>query len=174
MFEEQGHDPVFHRGELDLPLSLFQGAGIEIQRQILMFKKMRPLLRVPGGTVIAAEVRAYAGHGLQRIKGLDHVIVRAEIQAQDLLRIRVLRGNDDHRDVADLPELLQDVEPVQLRHHDIEEAQGNIPLRHHLKRFLAVAGLRHLVAFIFQIQFQERADLFFVVRDQDSVHVPPP
>ena len=64
-----------------------------------------------------------AGNDSARGKGLGHVIVGAEFEAQDLVDLRIARGEEENGDVGDFADSAAEVETGVIREPDIENGK---------------------------------------------------
>ena len=69
----------------------------------------------------AAQHGSQAEHQLLRQEGLDDIVVRAQTQPAQPIRIRVTRGQEQHRDVPLTTQCLYQCKAVPVRQHDIEQ-----------------------------------------------------
>ena len=88
-----------------------------------------------GGALLharAAQHRAHAREQLHHAEGLGHVVVRARVQTLDLVVLRALGREQDHRQLARAGAGAQprkDGQSVLLRQHDVQQQQvGRLPL----------------------------------------------
>ena len=82
-----------------------------------------------------------------------------------------MSGHHDHRDVERdaLGPFLEQRDAVAVRHPDIEQYEVRPPGPARLARVFGVVGERDLVALVFQDLAQERADIGFVIDDQEML-----
>ena len=103
------------------------------------------------------------------VEGLDDVVVGSGLQAGDLVGAQRLRGEHDDGRVGGLGVLaqaLRHLEPVDPRHHHVEQDQIGPDLSGALQRFLAVTGDRDVIARRAQVHLDESRDVWIVVDDQ--------
>src|SRR5206468_3048277 len=107
---------------------------------------------------------------LARAERLGQVVVGPDLEPVDLVGLGRPRGQhqDRHRRVH--PHAPHDLEPVQLRHHQVEDHQvGNVG--HRLgERVLAVTGGYDLVALPLEQEGNQVTDVLVVVCDQYARH----
>ena len=115
----------------------------------------------------AAEHRLDAGHQLAGVEGLGHIVIGAQLQADDLVHVVGAGGEDDDGDVARLAQLAADLEAVHLRHHDVEDDQVGLVGLDLLQRLTAVIGGLDLESFLGEVEAGELDDIPLVVDDQD-------
>ena len=100
---------------------------------------------------------------------LRHVIIRAEIQALDLLRQRGARGEQDDGDVVPLlTQAAQDAQAIATRHHDVEHERV---IRHaggHFPGLIAIRDGVYLDALLLEALFGEREEFGLIFEQQDA------
>ncbi len=79
---------------------------------------------------------------------LGDVVVGTEIEALGLVGRRPLRGEQDHRHRAALPQLAHDLDPVEVRHHDVEQDDVGTDFLGLLERLLPTVGRDDAEAFL--------------------------
>ena len=169
---------VLHHQPQDVILGRGKAHRLAIQRDLLApvvqadpADRKHPLLHRPAAELqIAPQLRAHAGQQLHGIERLGNVVVRTEIQAEDLVRVFALGGQKDHRHVAPLPDLGERRETVEARHHDVEQYKLHLLAPEKIQRLLPAVGTERRIALRFQIDLQRRHDILFVVADQDFCH----
>src|SRR4051794_8304038 len=116
----------------------------------------------------AAQDRPDARHELARVERLREVVVRADLEADDLVDVLVACGQHEDRHVGALANPLADLDAVDVREHQVEDDQRG-RLRRHLRERLA-AGRRRLdgVAGVLQVERDEGRDRALVLDDQDG------
>ena len=94
----------------------------------------------------APQDRPGPGHDLRRAEGLDDIIVGADIQPHDFIRILTPGRNHDHRHLRHGPDGFAHGKPVFSRHHNVQEHNGDLPGKfpEQPQRFFAVIG--HIAA----------------------------
>ncbi len=101
---------------------------------------------------------------------LGHIIVRALLQRLDDRVVAGLGGRHDDRQVGHRPRLahlLEHLDTVEPRHHDVEQDQIEVLGLDHLERLVAVAGHRHLVALAPKAPGQNVAVHLLIVDDEN-------
>src|SRR3954447_18265587 len=73
-----------------------------------------------------AQMRSDPRHQLPHRERLGHIIVCAELQTRHLVGLRVLRRHDDDRDHRLLPDDAHDIEPWELRQHQIQDHEVGV------------------------------------------------
>ena len=89
------------------------------------------------------------------------------LEAQELIHIVGLGGEHDNRHIGELPDLLAGLEPVHPGHHQIQDHQIHRLAGGNLHRLHAVRAGQHLIAFVFQIEFNPLDQELFVVYHQN-------
>ena len=64
-----------------------------------------------------------AGHQLARAEGLGHIVVATDLETDDAVDLFVPRRQEQDRDFGGLAQLAADLQPVELRHIDVEHDQ---------------------------------------------------
>ena len=119
-----------------------------------------PALGSPGGP---PQHGPDAGFQLQKVEGLGDVVVRAALKADDLVRILAAGREHDNRHVGELPDAHTRLQTIDFRHHQVQYHQVELSLPRQLHSRCAVVGAFHLVALVFQIEFQALDHQFFIV-----------
>ena len=106
------------RGQVEEPLAADGAPAHQIHLQVgrLQTKRLR--------RTAAPQQRPNPRQQFRQRKGLDEIVVRAEIQAEHAIVHPVAGGQDQHRRVdVPLPQRLQDLEAAPSRKHDVEHDQ---------------------------------------------------
>ena len=119
---------------------------------------------------VAPQLALHPGDHLQGVEGLGDIIVRADVQPQDLVRVLALGREEDDGDVAPLPQPGGGPNPVQLGHHNIHQDQVDLIPLHSLDGLQAVVCLQCAVALAGEVDVQRGYDVPIIVTDQDGVH----
>src|SRR6185295_18887376 len=82
-----------------------------------------------------------ARHQLARTEGLRHIVVAADLQAEDAVHLRVVRGQEEDRHVGRLADLPAHAETVQFGKAHVEDDEIGVALAEGAERRPAVAGL---------------------------------
>src|SRR4029079_13150678 len=96
-------------------------------------------------------------------KRLRDVVVRAELEAEHLVELVVAGGEHDDRHGAARTQALADLEPVELRQHQVEDDEIDVLALELLERLLAVARLDHAEAVPLERVGEELLDSVLVV-----------
>ena len=122
----------------------------------------------PGTT--AAQDRLDPGHHLPWAERFGDVVVRAQFQPDDPVRLVPLRGQHDDRRPADRfvrPDRAQHFQPVGFRKQDVEEDQVRLLLPRLENRRFPVRCEERREPLLAQVVRQQILDLFFVFDDKD-------
>lgn len=92
------------------------------------------------------------GLDLQNVKGLRDVIVRAVLQAQNLIHIIALGRQHDNRHIGKLANLLADLKAVQLWKHHIQKYDIILLRSGILQGLLAIVGAVHFHIVLLQAE----------------------
>ncbi len=85
-------------------------------------------------------------------KGLDHIVVRSQLQTEDLVKYLALGGEHNDGAVGGLADLPAYLPAVHLGQHDVEQHQRRLFTLKELQRLLAVVGDRGVVALFLDVQ----------------------
>ena len=115
------------------------------------------------------EQRLDPAQQLAQPERLGQVVVRAELQADDLVDLLVAGGEHQHRRLrAGRAQPAQDLEAVHARQPDVEQDRGPAPISgRDLEALLAGAGEGDLVALLLQGVLDPARDGVLVFDDQD-------
>ena len=122
-----------------------------------------PVLHRSAELRIPAQLRLHPRHQFQRIERLRHVIVRTDIESQYLVRILGLCRKDDDGNAVLLPDLKGGSDPVQLRHHDVNDQQVHVLLLKDADGLDPVIRLQDMVSLLAEIYLYRVYDLSIVV-----------
>ncbi len=163
-----------------------QGDGIAVQRDRSgpVVHGNRPadqvVRRLYGGTQlqISPQLGFHPGQHLDRIERLCDIVIRSEIKAQNLVGVLAFGGQENHRHVADAPDLGQCRDAVHLRHHHVQQHQSDAAGGHGIQGGPAAAAEHGLIAGSCQIDIECRTNICLIVTDQyfvrfhSGVHLP--
>ena len=76
------------------------------------------LLLTPVG---AAQNRAYTRHQLAIVKRFRQIVICAEFESQNAVKVAAARGQHNHRGLVVLAQFFQGFNPVFARHHNVEQ-----------------------------------------------------
>ena len=145
-----------------------EGAHVDVE---IFHHQMRSLARVLQ-FVHAAQHGLDARQHLAGAEGLGDVVVRAQFQAEQLVKLLALGGEHDDGQVGLLADLAADHEAVHLRHHDVQKHDVRPGFAHVVDGLLPVVGGDHLIAFAAKIGVERLVDVDVVVRHQYPVSSP--
>ena len=112
--------------------------------------------------------RAHPAAELADRERLRDVVVGAELEPEHLVQLVVAGGQHDDRHAARRPQALADLEPVQLRQHQVEHDEVEALLREPRQRLLAVARLDDAEAVALERIGEELLNRVLVVDEQDG------
>ncbi len=123
----------------------------------------------------ASQHRLDAAHQLPGRERLGQVVVAPQLQAEHPVDLLGLRRQEDDRDLAPLPQLAADVEPVELRHEHVEHDQidGRVGVVG-VQRGPPVGRLGHVEALPREGVADHLAEPRVVVHHQDARRLHPP
>lgn len=101
-----------------------------------------------------------------KVQGLAQTGRSPEMKDLFFLGVRDKTRNQSHRDLAEMPDPLQDFLPIHEGHRGIKKNEIIIVILDLPEPFLAVQGAIHLVAFMLKGLAELLTDHFFVVDDQ--------
>ena len=121
-----------------------------------------------GGRALAgaAEDGADPRHELAGREGLDQVVVRPQLEAEDAVHLVVAGGEEQDGDGAAGPDLAADVEAVAgARQADVEDDDGGVLPREDLEAPVAVGRQQHAVALAPEVEVHQVGDVRVVLDD---------
>jgi hypothetical protein len=126
---------------------------------------------VAGFATTSAEQGADAGQQLVKGEGFDQIVVCADVEASHAVGHGVFGGEHQDRNITPVagPQPPANLQPVEPRHHHVEDHQigGTVPRLD--QSALAVESDVDCVAFVGQPPADEIHDLAFVVNDQNPL-----
>ena len=102
---------------------------------------------------------------------LGHVVVRAELERENLVDFLIARGQHDDRHAAALTDLFTRFDAVQDGQHDIHDDQVGPFARRERDRRPSVAGRRDRIAVSLEIEAQRLKDRGLIVHDQNLLRL---
>jgi hypothetical protein len=131
--------------ERELALAAPRLVRAQVQAHVLEGERLpRPVLLLAG----AAQQRAHAREQLAQRERLDEVVVRARVQAGDAVVDLAARGEHQNgRAVAALAQAPAHLQPIHVRHRDVEDHHVVGAGAEPLQRLAAVDGLGDIVVF---------------------------
>ena len=147
------------------PLAVHQQlVGVQVDDQLVKGELLPPvplLLRAE-----AAEHGVNAGQHLLHLKGLDDVVVRAPLQAVDLVLRLPLGGEHDNRGLVALPDLLEHGPAVHHGQHNVQQHQVGVEGAEQLHALPAVRRHGSLVSLFLQVQVEQLGNVGLVLHDK--------
>ncbi len=165
MRHQERQQTVFRRAEADRAAVRQHPMPGLVERQAVA---RHPFLGPCGGA--AAQHGLDARQQLARREGLGDVVIRAALEAGDLVGLLRARGQHDDRDVARIlvaPQLPGQLQPAGVRQHPVEQDEVRPPVADARPRRLAVLGQCDLQAGAPQPESNEVANGLLVLDDQD-------
>ena len=158
----EGHRFPVHRHRL----------GAVVHRNAAVGEQIGPVLgagaAAQGG--IPAELAFHPGDDLDGVKGLCDIVVGADVEPQNLVRVLAFGGEEDNGDVGGLPQTGRGPDAVQIGHHHIHENEVDVVGAHHFQRLEPVIGVESTIPFAGEVDVQRRNNVFIVITDQNVVH----
>src|SRR5919106_1504132 len=116
----------------------------------------------------AAQERAHATHELPDGERLRDVVVRADLEADDLVHLVAPgRQHDDRNGALEPAHAAADLEASELGKHEVEDDEVDRRLDEALERLFSVARLHHPVALALERIREELLDRLLVVDEED-------
>src|SRR6185312_14140321 len=169
MVEQLPEEVELLRRELDLVVADEHLAATGVDRQVAVADLVTLIDAAVGRR--AAEDALHAGDELARVEGLREVVVRTDLEADDLVDVLVARGQHDDRHVRALPDPAADLDPVHVRQVEVEHDEGRHLGRDGVERTGAGAHRAHAVAGVLEIERDERRDRLLVLDDQHRLRL---
>ena len=107
-----------------------------------------------------------ASQNLPRIAGLGHVVVSAQFESEDAVRVVAPRRQHDDRDPAVLAQFLEHVDAVHFRHHHVQHDEVQARPAQLFQRLRAIMGQAHVEALRLEVLLEQAAELGIVVREK--------
>mmetsp|Transcript_15415 Transcript_15415/g.24215 ORF Transcript_15415/g.24215 Transcript_15415/m.24215 type:complete len:201 (+) Transcript_15415:244-846(+) len=117
--------------------------------------------------VLAAQQRADPLDQKALAERLLDIVIRPHAQAQHLVDLIVLGGQEDHRHRRLLPQPLQQIHPVHAGHLDIQNGHVRQLLAEGIERLLAVIIRLHLETFRFERHRDRSQNVAIIVHEGD-------
>ena len=164
-----------HREQLELEggqghvaLLVRDGPLREVDRHLIVGIGLLTVLAVRAS---ASKQRLDARDQLLPPERLDHVVVRAGLQAAHPLELRTARRQHQHRHVREVPDAVQRLPAVELRHRDVEHDEVGGRLVEGAQPGSSVGSLIDLEPGTLQELGHEPTNVVVVVDDQDARRV---
>jgi len=170
--EEEAQELELGRGQADLPPLLGHPAlgGVELDPAV---GQDLPAGRLAAPAPAAAEDGPDPGAELAQAEGLGQVVVGPDLEAEELVRLGVPRGQHDDGDLAPRPDPARRLDPVEPRQVEVEDEEVEALPRGELDRLGAGEGLGHLVAEGGEVIAQDLVQLALVLDHEDPFHAAP-
>ena len=154
-------------GQAEAAVAALDAPPLEVDQQVVVADDAST-----GGVreiaVGAPEQRLDAAHQLAQPERLGQVVVRAELQADDLVHLLVARGQEqDGRLGSRAAQAPEHLEAVHARQADVEDHEIGRAVRRDLEALLAVARDGHLVALLLEGVLDAARDGVLVLDDQN-------
>uniref|UniRef100_A4WVN9 Uncharacterized protein n=1 Tax=Cereibacter sphaeroides (strain ATCC 17025 / ATH 2.4.3) TaxID=349102 RepID=A4WVN9_CERS5 len=104
-------------------------------------------------------------------EGLLDIVVGPHAQAEHLVDLVILRGEEDHRHRRLLPKALEEVHPIHARHLDVEHRHVRHPLVEGIERRLTVIVGLDLEPFGLERHGNRSQDIAVVIDEGDPGHI---
>ena len=151
----------------DAPVAALHAPSFEVDQQVAVADDSSAG-RVGEIAIGAPQERLDAAHQLAQAERLGQVVVRAQLEADDLVHLLVARRQEQHRRlVARAAQPAQHLEAVHARQAHVEDHEIGRAVRRDLEAFLAVARDGHLVALLLERVLDAPRDGVFVLDDQN-------
>jgi hypothetical protein len=165
MGDQEGQQVELAHGQRHRPAGDRDLAGGRVDLDVTGAKRRRRTMAVAGQG--PAQHAADAGDQLAGAERLDHVVVGAQLQADDPVRLVALGGQHDDRGRGLGADLAAHLQAVHARQHQIQHDQVRNAGAEGRQRGRAVGGRLDAVALPFQVVLDDLADGRLVVDDQD-------
>src|SRR5215218_2116147 len=153
--------------ELDLLLADPDLPAAGVDDEVTVGKHVRLAVAPLGGR--SAKDRLHARDELPRVERLRHVVVGANLEADDLVDVLVARSQHEDRHVPALPHPAAELDPVDVGKHEVEDDELRRARREVLHRLGAGGGGLDRVASVLQVERDERRDRRLVLHDEDRL-----
>ncbi len=162
---QQLQDLEFRRGQVDL-------RPLDGHLELVEVDDQRPQRDPPGGLSPGrpAEDGVDPGDELLDREGLGHVVIRTELEPDDLVGLVPFRGQHDDRypgQALGPPDPPADLETVGLGQHQVEEEQGRRLVAEVLEQAVGLLEALEAVAGLLEVDLQELEDIGLVVESGD-------
>ena len=109
-------------------------------------------------------------HQLARVEGLGHVIVSADLQANDLVQVIVAGGQHQDGRVSLLGlQAAANLQPIQARQHDIQNHQAGLQAAGGCQGSQPIADRFDAETFPLQVKAGQLDDIWLIVHQQDQL-----
>src|SRR5438270_9454825 len=153
-------------GELDVAVPDPHAHARYIERNVASADDVTALR----GTLRPPEHRPHPGDELLRRERLRDVVVRAELQADELVALLVAPAEDEDRDRRVATEGPRDVEAIELRQAEVQHDEIGMLRACARERLRPIGGARDRESRVLEVVPGELDDLRLVVDDEDRLH----
>ena len=175
MVEELPEEVELLRREPDLLVADVHLALARVDREVAVLDLVGLALSPLGGG--AAEDALDPGHELARVERLRHVVVRADLEPDDLVDVLVPRGEHEDRDIRGLADATTELDAVAVREVEVEDDETGRVGRELNQCRLRGCGGRHPIARVAEVCGDEGRDRGLILDHEDrgrSRHGLPP
>jgi hypothetical protein len=166
MLDEVGEQSELRRRQPELLAAEPGTVIVEVDDEVAVLDPPRPL----GRRGRRSPQRGLdPGHELRQAERLRDVVVRAELQAADLVGLGAARGHHEDRDPAELADPLDHLPAVEAGQGHVEDDEVRVPLIELAQRLVAARREDRLVARRGHPQLQQRGELGLVFDDEDPL-----
>ena len=140
MVEELPEEVELLRRQLDLVLADVDFAAARVDLQVAVLELSA--LQVPALRRRPTEDGLHPSDELPRVERLRQVVVGPDLEADDLVHVLVARGQHQDRHVGALADPAADLDPVDVREHQVEDDERDLALAACASPSVPVAALR--------------------------------
>ena len=120
---------------------------------------------------ISAQMRAHAGADFDGIERLCYVVVRADVETQNLIGVFAFRREKNHGNIAYLPDFGKGGHTVLDGHHYVHKNEVYVFPFDNAQSLFAVACGIEFIRRVGKIYFERVNNIFFVVANKQVVHI---
>ncbi len=172
ILDEQQEDIVLNRCEFDGIAADLNFLGLIVDYQIADRVEVLIVAAVHVAELrIAAKLALDARHEFQGIEGLGEIVVRTDIQAQNLVIVFGFGRENNNRDGTFFSDLSGGPDAVESGHHDIDNQKIHGGVFHNFQRLRTVIGGQNLETFAGEVDADCLDDFVVIVTNQNSLHM---
>src|SRR5664280_939487 len=165
---EMPQDLELGRREVDLAACALDAPALQVDEEVVVAQDA-PAPGIGEVAVGAPEQRLDPAHQLAQAERLGEVVVRPELEADDLVHLVVPGGQDQNRHLSvGRTDPAQDLKTVHARQADVEDDQVGRLVRREVQPLLAGPGDRDLVPLLLEGVLDAARDRVLVFDDQDG------
>src|SRR5437868_8038467 len=157
------------RCELDLRLADLRLAPARVDDEVAVPEDRA--LPVDAVRRRAAHDRPHPRNELARIERLRHVVVGADLEADDLVHVLIARGEHEHRQITALADPLADLDAVDVGQHEVEDDERGLLGLDEAQRLVPARSRADGVARVLQIGGDEGRDRRLVLHDENRLRL---